>query len=155
MKRCFGGHICSSGTNRINTQKCPPPPPKNGLHSFIHTLCRMVCQLSSNIIGTSGQRSSRSAFGRSTGNDVSGHNNRHHLFSLVLSSVLYFLHSKSWRECPKTYSWTPFQTPSAILGPPGGRFGFCSWLARVPGAARMVFFYIPCTSPVVTITSWD
>ena len=28
-------------------------------------------------------------------------------------------------ECPKTQEQTPFQTPSAILGPPGGHFDFC------------------------------
>ena len=39
-------------------------------------------------IGTSVWRSSRSAFGRSTGNDVSGHYKRHYfLFSFLFSSL--------------------------------------------------------------------
>ena len=65
-------------------------------------------------IGTSVRRSSRSAFGRSTGNDVSGHYKRHYfLFSFFFSSpsstfliegVLGSknLFSESWRERPKT-----------------------------------------------------
>ena len=46
-------------------------------------------------IGTSVQRSSRSAFGRSTGNDVSGHY-KWHYFLLVfpVSSVVYFSHKR-------------------------------------------------------------
>ena len=35
------------------------------------------------------------------------------------------LFSESCSECPITLGWTPFHTPSAILGPPGGHFGFC------------------------------
>ena len=37
------------------------------------------------------------------------------------------LFSKSGSKWPITQGWTPFQTPSAILGPPGGHFGFCRW----------------------------
>ena len=35
------------------------------------------------------------------------------------------LFCKSYLEYPKTQGQTPFQTLSAILGPPGGHFGFC------------------------------
>ena len=35
------------------------------------------------------------------------------------------LFSESCLECPKTQGQTLFQIPSAILGPPGGHFGFC------------------------------
>ena len=34
------------------------------------------------------------------------------------------LFSESCSEWPITYVYTPFQTPSAILWPPGGHFGF-------------------------------
>ena len=34
----------------------------------------------------------------------------------------------------KKTAWTPFQTPLAILGPPGGHFGFCR-RCRVAGDA--------------------
>ena len=48
-----------------------------------------------NFIGTSGQRSSRSAFARSTGNDVSGHYKRHcfPFFPFFLRHDLF-----SWKE---------------------------------------------------------
>ena len=90
--------------------------------------------------GTSVWRSSRSAFGRPTGNDVSGHYKRHcflfffsFFFFLFPSSTFLIegvlrsknLFSESCLECPKTWGLTPFQTPSAILGPTGGHFGFC------------------------------
>ena len=45
------------------------------------------------LIGTSGRRSSRSAFGRSTGNDVSGHYKRHYFLFF-----LFFLFSFLRRE---------------------------------------------------------
>ena len=34
------------------------------------------------------------------------------------------LFSESWSKCPINKDWALFQTPSAILGPPGGHFGF-------------------------------
>ena len=34
----------------------------------------------------------------------------------------------------------PFQTPSAILGPLSGHFGFCKWWASAPVTARLVFY---------------
>ena len=34
------------------------------------------------------------------------------------------LFSETLWEHPKTWGYTTFQTPSAILGPPGGHFGF-------------------------------
>ena len=34
------------------------------------------------------------------------------------------LFSESLSERPITKDWTPFQTPSAIIGPPVGHFGF-------------------------------
>ena len=51
------------------------------------------------IIGTSVQLSSWSAFGRSTGYDVSGHYKRHYflLFLFFLLSVVYFSHRRSAR----------------------------------------------------------
>ena len=59
------------------------------------------------VIGTSGWRSSPSAFRQSTGNDVSGHYKRHYfstsstfLIEGVLGSKNLF--SKSRQECPKT-----------------------------------------------------
>ena len=67
-----------------------------------------------NKIGTSVRRSSRSAFGRSTGNDVSGHYKRHYIlffffFSSPSSTFLIEgvlgsknLFRESWREHPKT-----------------------------------------------------
>ena len=46
--------------------------------------------------GTSGQRSSQSAFGRSTSNDVSGHYKRHYFFLFYfLFSGIYFSHRRS------------------------------------------------------------
>ena len=48
------------------------------------------------IIGTSVQLSSWSAFGRSTGYDVSGHYKRHY-FLFFLLSVVYFSHRRSAR----------------------------------------------------------
>ena len=77
----------------------------------------------------------RSAFGQWTaGNEVVA-NILISLFSTFLhSSLLPFLiegvlgsknlFSESWPERPKSSGYTPFQTPSAILGPPGGHFGF-------------------------------
>ena len=76
------------------------------------------------VFGTSGRRSSWSAFGRSTGKDVSGHFKRHYfLFFLFFSPLSTFLKegvlgsnnlfSESCLECPKTSGYTPFQTPSA------------------------------------------
>ena len=35
------------------------------------------------------------------------------------------LFSESCLKWPITLGWTPFQTPSAILGATGGHFGFC------------------------------
>merc|ERR1712208_38932 len=35
------------------------------------------------------------------------------------------LFRESCLKCPITQGWTPFQTPSTILGAPGGHFGFC------------------------------
>ena len=78
---------------------------------------------------------------RSTGNDVSGHYFRHY-FLLFFFHFFFFsppsrpfliegvlvsknLFSESCLKWPITLGWTPFQTPSAILGPPGGHFGFC------------------------------
>ena len=53
--------------------------------------------------GTSVRRSSRSAFGRSTGNDVSGHYKRHYF--LFLFFFFFFLLLFSSKECSdqKTY----------------------------------------------------
>ena len=49
-------------------------------------------------IGMSVWRSSRSAFGRSTCNDVSGHYKRHYfLLFFLLFSVVYFSHRRSAR----------------------------------------------------------
>ena len=73
--------------------------------------------------GTSVRRSSRPAFGRSTGNDVSGHYKPYyHCFPLIISifvSVATFSHRRSaliknlvrknWRECPKTLGSRPWQ----------------------------------------------
>ena len=86
-------------------------------------------------IGTSGQRSSWSAFSRSTGKDISGHYKRHSfifflypfLFGSLSSTFLIegelrskTLFCKSERLRPK------LQTPSTILlGPPSGHFRFC------------------------------
>ena len=85
--------------------------------------------------GTSGRCCSQS-----TGNDVSGHYFRHYFllfFSFFIFSppsrpfliegvlVSKNLFSESCLKWPITLGWTPFQTPSAILGPPGGHFGFC------------------------------
>ena len=83
--------------------------------------------------GTRGWRSNRSAF--PTGNDVSAHYfHRSFLFSRFFFSppfVATFSHRRGARikkpilrrlfRAPKN----PFQTPPAILGPPGGHFGFC------------------------------
>ena len=81
---------------------------------------------------------------RSTGNDVSGHFFRHY-FLLFFSSLFFSppsrpfliegvlgsknLFSESCLKWPITLGWTPFQTPSAILGPPGGHFGFAGGAA--------------------------
>ena len=45
-------------------------------------------------------------------------------FSHRRSTRIKNLFRESWRKRPKTWGKTPFQTPSAILGPPGGHFGF-------------------------------
>ena len=55
--------------------------------------------------------------------------------------------SKSCLDCPKTYGRTPFQTPSAILGPPGGHFGFCKRCGikgceRVPPSPLGWYYYL-------------
>ena len=42
------------------------------------------------------------------------------------------LFSESCLGCPKTQGKTPFQTPSALLGPSGGHFGFCRWWRWCP-----------------------
>ena len=86
--------------------------------------------------GKSVRRSSQLAFGRSTGNNVSGHYKRHS-FPFIFFP---FLFSPSWRfliegvfgsknlfceSCqkrPKTWGKRPFQAPSAIMGPPSGDF---------------------------------
>ena len=63
--------------------------------------CHIILRIWSCIlrIGMSVRRSSRSAFGRSTGNDVSGHYKRHYfLFSFsFFFSVVYFSHRRSAR----------------------------------------------------------
>ena len=105
-------------------------------------------------IGTSGQRSSRSAFGQSTGNDVSGHYKHHSLpffflsWPFLVEGVLGSknLFSKNWRECPKTQGYTSFQTPLAILDWVGGEVlqvvRRCRRLASAPSAARLLFFLL-------------
>ena len=71
-----------------------------------------VAKCSVLVIGMSVRRSSRSAFGRSTGNDVSGHYKRHYLLSLFFSFFSFFFSPsstfliegvlESCLECPKT-----------------------------------------------------
>ena len=82
---------------------------------------------------------------RPTGNDVSGHYKRHYFLSFFFPSSTFLiegalgsknLFSKSCLECPKTYGLTPFQFPSAILGPPGSHFGFCR-RCSVAGSAAL------------------
>ena len=93
-------------------------------------------------IGTSVRRSSRSAFGRPTGNDVSGHYKRHYFlyfFFLFFFPVVHFSHRRSARgvdpfpdpvghfEAP----WRPFWILQAVRR--------CRRLASAPFAARLVF----------------
>ena len=61
--------------------------------SFYHIVCSSFLYREATI-GTSVRRSSRSAFGRSTGNDVSGHYKRHYF----LFSVVYFSLGRSARK---------------------------------------------------------
>ena len=62
------------------------------------------------IFGTSVRRSSRSAFGRPTGNNVSGHYKRHYFLSFFFPSSTFLIEGalgsknlfrESWRERPK------------------------------------------------------
>ena len=90
--------------------------------------------------GTSVRRSSRSAFGRLTGNDVSGHYKRHYFlfFSFFFLRRLIF----SQKECSdqklilrklmgasKKSSIDTFKDPVGHFdfGPPNGHFGFFRW----------------------------
>ena len=81
--------------------------------------------------GTSVRRSSRSAFGRSTGNDVSGHYKRHYFlfFFFFLRRLLF-----SQKECSDQETYLvkvdgtiqkPFQTHSTILEPSSSYLGAC------------------------------
>ena len=74
---------------------------------------------------------------RSTGNDVSCQYKHHYLFIYFFIFSIFFLHHNlfSLKECSdqKIYlakvdgsAQKPFQSPSAILGPPGSHFEFCS-----------------------------
>ena len=88
-------------------------------------------------IYTSGRRSSQSAFGSqlatalvATKHVIIFHSILFLPFSLLLPSLVEGvlrsknLFCKSWWECQKTWECTPFQTPSATLGPPSNHFGF-------------------------------
>ena len=89
-------------------------------------------------IGTSGRHSSHLPFRQLTGTTIVDYY-FHYSFPLLLpfffsspsqpfliEGVLGSknLFCESGREHPKTKGFTPFQPPSAILGPPGGHFGF-------------------------------
>ena len=123
-------------------QSSPPPKYQKGiLNVSIKVLCQacikiQIYNFTIPAIGTSVRRSSRSAFRRLTGNDVSGHYKRHYFLSFFSFFFLFFspsstfliegvlgsknLFCESCLKCPKTQGQTPFQTPSAILGPLAG-----------------------------------
>ena len=128
-------------------------------------LANLVCvpgPWKSFFIGTSMRCSSRLAFERSTGNDVSGHYKHHYSWRervafqrSAFSSVATFSHrrsawikklfSESCLEHPKTLGKTPFQDPIGHFGAPWRPFWIlqvvrrCRRLASAPFAARLVF----------------
>ena len=94
------------------------------------------------------------ALRRLTGNNISGHYKRQpFLFFFFFSPSYTFLiegvlgsknlFSKSWWERQKRYKSTPFQTLSAILGPPSCQFGILQSL-QAPGITRLVLLIQNC-----------
>ena len=89
------------------------------------------------IIGTSVWRSSRSAFGRPTGNDVSGHKFSFLLFPFLFFPVVYFSHRRSARikkliqrkltGAPQNLGVDPFPVPVGHFGAPWRPF----WIFEV------------------------
>ena len=96
-------------------------------------MCKHSELIQNHTFGTSGRHSSRSAFGRLTGNDVSGHYKRHYSFFLVFPPLSTFLIEGCSEQ--KTYlgkvdgsSQKPrcrhVTRPVSHLGPSSGHFGF-------------------------------
>ena len=104
----------------------------------------------------SSQRCSQSPFRLTTGTDVSGL-----LFSVIFSFLLFLfpffsplsklliegvleskiLFCEKLTGTYKNQGYTNFQTPSAIMRPPDGHFGFCRWYCVGVGAVLPCFHY--------------
>ena len=110
------------------------------------------CNYGLSFIGMSVRRSSRSGFGRSTGNDVSGRCKRHYFpFPLPFFSVATFSHrrdAKIKKLILRKLLWIPENLGVDTFPDPIGHFGASWWILQVvrrcrqwasaPGAARLV-----------------
>ena len=90
----ISGHFTSSpglcvGTGRMGV-KAKPSPFKLGLSLGIFNSDGNYTSILFQSFGTSVRRSSRSALGRSTGNDISGHCKRHYFLSFFFLRCLLF-----------------------------------------------------------------